>query len=300
MLPKTKTRVPLNVPESAAKEFIKNYEQVTHGKDKFFLFAGDQKVEHLNNDFVGSHVSAEDKTPEHLFKIAAHAPVGAFATQYGLLTQYGMDYKNVPYIVKMNGKSNLVSAAQKDPLSRNFTSFKQVLDLKKQGLNIVGVGYTLYVGSEYESIMIRETQKLIDQAHKHGLLCVIWAYPRGKAVKNILDTHTIAGAAGLVACLGSDFIKVNLPEHGPKGLTEIINAAGRSKLITAGGETKPVRSMLEEISEINRVGAAGNAIGRNIHQRSFVEAVAFAKAIASIIYLGSSPAEAFKLYSAVK
>ena len=37
------------------------------------LFAGDQKVEHLNSDFYGEGIHNDDGDPEHLFKIAAGA-----------------------------------------------------------------------------------------------------------------------------------------------------------------------------------------------------------------------------------
>jgi len=72
------------------------------------LFAGDQKVEHLNDDFYGEEVPEGDADPEHLFKIASQAKIGVFATQLGLIARYGMDYKNVPYLVKVNSKTNLV------------------------------------------------------------------------------------------------------------------------------------------------------------------------------------------------
>lgn len=40
------------------------------------LFAGDQKVEHLNDDFFGPEVPEDDADPEHLFRIAAQSKIG--------------------------------------------------------------------------------------------------------------------------------------------------------------------------------------------------------------------------------
>ena len=51
------------------------------------------------------------------------------------------------------------------------------------GVNVVGIGYTIYLGSEYESTMMAEAGELIAQAHANGLIVVLWIYPRGKAVK---------------------------------------------------------------------------------------------------------------------
>jgi len=83
------------------------------------LLAGDQKVEHLNNDFYGTGISSEDNDPVHLFEVAANAKIGCFATQLGLIARYGMDYPQVPYtyMVKLNSKTNLVSTSQADPNS---------------------------------------------------------------------------------------------------------------------------------------------------------------------------------------
>jgi len=80
------------------------------------LFAGDQKIEHLNDDFYGPGISPEDNDPEHLFRIASSAEIGCFATQMGLLARYGEDYPRVKYLVKLNSKTNVV----KDRTGRAF------------------------------------------------------------------------------------------------------------------------------------------------------------------------------------
>ena len=36
-------------------------------------------------------------------------------------------------------------------------------------MNIVGLGYTIYLGSEYEATMMAEAGELIAQAHANGL-----------------------------------------------------------------------------------------------------------------------------------
>ncbi len=44
--------IPLDVPYPAVDTFIANYQRVTRGTGRLMLFAGDQKVEHLNDDFL--------------------------------------------------------------------------------------------------------------------------------------------------------------------------------------------------------------------------------------------------------
>ena len=46
--------VPLDVPSAMREVYITNYRKITHGTGRLMLMAGDQKVEHLNDDFYGS------------------------------------------------------------------------------------------------------------------------------------------------------------------------------------------------------------------------------------------------------
>src|SRR5512138_3147505 len=100
---------------------------MTRGSGRLMLFAGDQKVEHLNDDFYGPGIDPQDNSPEHMFQIADGAKIGVFATQLGLIARYGMDYPDVPYLVKLNSKTNLVKTAQQDPLSAALWTVKQVV-----------------------------------------------------------------------------------------------------------------------------------------------------------------------------
>lgn len=205
--------VPLDVPKAMRETYVNNYMEITRGTGRLMLFAGDQKVEHLNDDFYGEGVPEDDADPEHLFRIASQAKIGVFATQLGLMARYGMDYRNVPYLVKVNSKTNLVETAQADPFSNLWYDVEQVVDFKENsGLNILGVGYTIYLGSEFEAEMLVQAAQIIYDAHQHGMMSVLWIYPRGTAVKDEKDPHLIAGATGVGACLGTDFVKVNYPK----------------------------------------------------------------------------------------
>ena len=102
----------------------------------------------------------------------------------------------INYLVKMNSKTNIVGGSQDDPYSPQLYDLDAVLAMREAGVNIVGIGYTIYLGSEYESTMMAEAGELIAQAHANGLLVVLWIYPRGKAVKAEKDPALIAGAAG--------------------------------------------------------------------------------------------------------
>ena len=294
--------VPLDVPMSARENYVNNYLAITRNSGRLMLFAGDQKVEHLNDDFYGEGIHTDDSDPEHLFRIAGQAKIGVLATQLGLIARYGVHYPDVPYLVKLNSKTNLVKTSQSDPFSNQWLDVQQVVDFRvNSGLNIFAVGYTVYLGSEYESEMLHQAAQIVYNAHQYGLISVLWVYPRGKAVADEKDPHLIAGATGAAACLGSDFVKVNY--HKKEGyeskelFKEAVLAAGRTRVVCAGGSSVDAKAFLQRLhDQIFVSGASGNATGRNIHQKSTEEAIRMCNAIYAITVDGQSVEEALNIY----
>ncbi len=305
--------VPADVPAAARETYIDNYMAATRGTGRLMLFACDQKIEHLNEDFYGEGISAEDNVPEHLFKIGSKGVCGVLAGQRGLIAQYAADYPEINYLVKMNSKTHLIKTSatnpekhQNDPYSPQLYDIQTVLDLRDNGVNTVGIGYTIYLGSEYESTMMQEAGQLIADAHSLGLVVVLWIYPRGKAVVDEKDANLIAGAAGVALCLGADFVKVNPPkgddaESSAQKITQASKASGRTGLVCAGGSTVAADVFLTQLWEqIHIGGAKGNATGRNIHQRPLDEAVRLTKAISAITLGDWSVEDALAVFSGEK
>ena len=303
-------KVPVDVSPEMREVYIDNYMKATRNSGHLMLFACDQKIEHLNKDFYdgGDEIDLADCEPEHLFKIADQGVCGVMAGQRGLIAQYAADYPEINYLVKMNSKTNLVKTAQEDPYSPQLYGLDTVLAMRDSGVNIVGLGYTIYLGSEYEATMMAEAGDLIAQAHAEGLLVVLWIYPRGKAVTAEKDPDLIAGAAGVALCLGADFVKVNPPK--PEGedtrtpaeaLAIATKASGRTGLVCAGGSTVDAETFLTQLyDQIHVGGAVGNATGRNIHQRSLDEAVRLTKAISSITLADYEVADALAVFNGEK
>jgi class I fructose-bisphosphate aldolase/fructose-bisphosphate aldolase/6-deoxy-5-ketofructose 1-phosphate synthase len=265
------------------------------------LFAGDQKVEHLNNDFYGQDIPLEDNDPEHLFKIASQANIGVFATQFGLISRYGRDYNDIPYLVKLNAKTNLIPYEAKDPYSQLWLEVEDVVQFRENSsLDIMGVGYTLYLGSKYEHAMLREAARVVHEAHLNGMIAVLWIYPKGKFVPEQHDGHLIAGAADVGAALGADFIKLKVPYINDtldiNGLKEVTTAAGRSGILCEGGEKRDEKSFLEELyTQIHEGESRGNGTGRNIHQRTVEEGIKMANAIYEVTVNDASVEDALKI-----
>ncbi len=296
-----KVFIPADVPQSAHQTYTQNYEAITKNSNNLFLFAADQKIEHLNQDFYGPDLPCDIDNPEHLFTIAASEYAGAMATHLGLIARYGLKFNNVNYIAKLNAKTNLIPKDAQDPFSQQLWSVDDLITFKKEsGLNIRGIGLTVYLGSEDEGEMLAQASQAIFQAHQHGLITIIWMYPRGEHVAHPTDGNIIAGAAGVAANLGSDFVKLQQPQPSEgktsaQWLHVAVHAAGNTKVIVSGGSKKDSTQFLKTIYDnIHVGGVAGCAVGRNIFQNSFKDAQKLSKAIAAILYEGKTVQEAQK------
>ena len=300
--------VPMDVPEEMVESWLENMAAATCNTGRMNLFACDQKIEHLNDDFFdgGVKIPLSSNNPEHLFEIGARAhaegTIGVLAGQLGLISRYAMDAIDVPYLVKMNSKSHLVKKGQRDPISMAMWDIDDVFSLINNGVNVVGIGYTIYLGSEFEHDMLTEAATLIRQAHENGLITVTWIYPRGEAVEDEMDPQLISGAAGVALCIGADFTKVNYPRafdnmSQAESLAVAVEAAGRTGIICSGGGSLPPKEFLQRLWEqINISGAQGAATGRNIHQKSTGEAVKMTAACHAIICEEASVEEALAIF----
>jgi len=297
--------IPADVPTQAQQEFTKNYEAITHKTGNLMLFAGDQKIEHLNKDFYGANIHPDANWPKHLFAVASKGRIGVFASHLGLIARYGKQFPHINYLIKLNGKTNLIKTEQRDPMSKLLWHAHDAITLKKDtDLPICAIGLTIYLGSTYESQMLSQATQEIYRAHQHGLVTVVWMYPRGKSVTNEKDADLIAGAAGVANALGADFVKVNVPEaENSKKRAELLQqavaAAGNTKLICSGGTTKNPELFLQELyDQLHIAGAAGNATGRNIYQQSEQQAIAMTEAISAIVLDGKNVQEALHILNA--
>ena len=79
---------------------------------------------------------------------------------------------------------------------------------------------------------------------------------------------------------------------------EAILAAGRTRVVCAGGGSESVDKFLQQLhDQIHISGAAGNATGRNIHQKSLAEAVRMCNAVYAVTVEDADVAEALAIYN---
>jgi DhnA family fructose-bisphosphate aldolase class Ia len=77
-----------------------------------------------------------------------------------------------------------------------------------------------------------------------------------------------------------------------EGFIWVVESAGKTKVVVAGGHKKGIKDLLHQTHEIIQAGASGLAIGRNIWQHK--EPLKITKALKSIIFNHKTPEEAKK------
>lgn len=219
-------------------------------KGKCLLLAYDQGIEHGPIDFTDENVN-----PQDILDLAKKGGYNGIILQKGVAEKYYGG--QVPLIVKLNGKTRL---SKGEPYSSQVCSVKEAKDL-----GAVAIGYTIYLGSEFESKMLKEFGQIEQEAEELGLIVIAWMYPRGKAIKEPTSPEIIAYAARAGLELGADYVKINYPGS-IKALRWAVKSAGKTKVLIAGGKKLPEKKFLKQVEDIMSAGAAGLAVGRNVWQ----------------------------------
>ena len=211
----------------------------------------DQGLE-LGPDDVGE--TAID--PDFILKIAEQGGYNGIILQKGIAEKYYSKEKHkVPLILKLNGKTELVSG---DPISRQVCSVNEACKLGAKA-----VGYTIYIGSKHESIMMAEFGKIVEQAHQLNLPVIAWCYPRGKSIKNEISPDNVIYAARVGLELGADIVKIKYCGS-ESCFAQAVKAAGKTKVMMAGGPKADKEEFLEHVRSAMAAGAIGVVAGRNV------------------------------------
>lgn len=247
-----------------------NLEKITKNGRALFL-AYDHGIEHGPSDFDDESVD-----PAKILKIADSGFFTGFICQKGIAEKYYDKNKHqVPLIVKLNGKTKLLS--EEEPYSPQICSVEEAVSLGASA-----VGYTVYIGSEHEAKMISEFSQIEKETDKAGIPLIGWMYPRGRAVAGREKTKKILSYAARVGLeIGAEMIKI--PYTGDKeSFKWVVSAAGKTKVVVLGGEKKDEEEFSKMVKDILSAGAIGLAIGRNIWQAE--EPLKISKKLNEIIF----------------
>lgn len=272
----------------------------------------DQGIEHSAGASFAPNPDYFD--PENILRLALEGGCNAAATTLGVLGSVSRKYAHkIPFILKFNHNEFLTYPNSFDQIF--FASMDQAFD---QGC--VGVGATIYFGSEESKRQIQEVTQAFAYAHELGMFTVLWCYLRNNAFKTKEgDFHTSADLTGQANHLGvtieADIIKQKMPTNngGYKAITskenpygkiselvytelttdhpidltryQIANCyMGRAGLINSGGESgKNDLQQAVRTAVINkRAGGTGLISGRKAFQKPMNEGVEILNAIQDV------------------
>jgi class I fructose-bisphosphate aldolase len=272
------------------------------GTGRLVILPVDQGFEHGPARSFAMNPDAYD--PRYHFALAVEAGLSAYAAPLGFLEAGAREFAGeVPLILKVNNHD--VLREERDP-SQALTA--SVADAVRLGC--IGIGFTIYPGSEQRLAMYSQLRALAEEARRQGLIVVVWSYPRGSGLSKEGETaiDVTAYAAHIAAQLGAHVIKVKLPtahleqpaarqvyerERVPVAtLTErvrhVVQAAfsGRRVVLFSGGPADTDEAVFEQVRAVRDGGGFGSIIGRNSFQRRKPEALRFLRTILDI-YAGT-------------
>ena len=268
----------------------------------------DQGIEHSAGASFAPNPAYFD--PENIIKLAIEGGCNCVASTLGVLGSVARKYVHrIPFLLKVNHNEFISYPNTYDQI--RFANVRQAFDM-----GAMGVGATIYFGSEESKRQIQEVSEMFQQAHELGMFTVLWCYLRNPAFKTKdLDYHLAADLTGqanhLGATLGADIIKQKLPEtnggytavnfgkthkdvyskltsDNPIDLTryQVANCyMGRAPLINSGGASAGESDLKEAVKTavINkRAGGMGLISGRKAFQRPLKEGIGLLNAIQDV------------------
>jgi class I fructose-bisphosphate aldolase len=274
----------------------------------------DQGIEHSAGASFAPNPQYFD--PENIVKLAIEGGCNAVASTFGILGSVARKYAHkIPFIVKINHNELLTLPNKFDQIL--FGTVKEA-----HNLGAVGIGATIYFGSEESTRQITEISEAFAHAHELGMACILWCYLRNPKFKTPEgDMHAAADLTSQANHIGvtiqADIIKQKLPttNGGYKAVEQALGSSygktsklvyeklttdnpidlvryqvancfmGRSGLINSGGESKGASDLAEAVrtAVVNkRGGGMGLISGRKAFQRPMSEGIELLNSIQDV------------------
>jgi len=266
----------------------------------------DQGIEHTAGASFAPNPIYFD--PENIVKLAIEGGCNAVASTLGVLGAVSRKYAHkIPFILKLNHNELMTYPNTYDQIM--FANVDQAFEM-----GCIGVGATIYFGSEESDRQIQEVSQAFYHAHELGMITILWCYLRNPAFKKDKDYHVAADLTGQANHLGvtiqADIIKQKLPENNggftainfaktnPKMYSElssdhpidltryqVINCyMGRAGLINSGGASgsNDLAQAVKTAVINKRAGGMGLISGRKAFQKPMKDGVELLNAIQDV------------------
>ena len=168
----------------------------------------DQGIEHTGGASFAPNPDYFD--PDKIIQLAIEGGVNGVATTFGVLGNVARTYAHkIPFILKIN-HNELLSY----PNFYDQTLFASVEDAFEMGC--VGIGATIYFGSEESRRQIQEISRAFSKAHDLGMMTILWCYVRNQSFrmngKNYEASADLTGQANHIgATIEADIVKQKQP-----------------------------------------------------------------------------------------
>ncbi len=291
---------------------LRNYQALLNsgrlaGTGYMSILPVDQGIEHSAGASFAPNPAYFD--PENIVKLAIEGGCNGVASTLGVLGSVARKYApKIPFILKLNHSELLTYPNIAEQTM--FASVDRAFDI-----GCVGVGATIYWGSEGSRRQLQEVSKAFKRAHDLGMVTILWCYLRNPGFKKDgVDYHVAADLTSQANHLGvtleADIIKQKQAENNggypaigfgktnplvyseltsdhPIDLTRYQVAGcymGRSGLINSGGASgdndlgQAVRTAV-----INkRAGGTGLITGRKAFQKPMSEGIEILNAVQDV------------------
>lgn len=272
------------------------------------IFPVDQAMEHTAAySFYNNPIYFD---PESILQMAIEGGTNGVATTLGVLGLHAKRYVDrIPFILKINHSEHLTLPEKSDQLL--FGTVEQAA-----ALGAVGIGATIYFGSDESHRQIVDISRAFARAHELGLCTILWCYPRNPHYKKTDADYESAvditsQAIHIGVTIEADIIKQKMPVplHGFQALNfskytdEMYDVLvsdhpidlvryqvahsylGKIGLINSGGESAGDSDLADAVRSavINkRAGGSGLIMGRKVFKRSFAEGVEMLHAVQDV------------------
>ncbi|UCE23649.1 MAG: class I fructose-bisphosphate aldolase [Candidatus Zixiibacteriota bacterium] len=267
----------------------------------------DQGIEHSGGASFAPNPDYFD--PAKIVELAIEGGCNGVASTFGVLGAISRKYAHkIPMILKINHNEMLTYPNKFDQVM--YASVKDAFNL-----GAVGVGATIYFGSDMGMRQLMEVTEAFSLAHELGMFTVLWCYLRNSEFKKDKDYHVSADLTGQANHIGvtieADIVKQKQPENNggytalkfgkthkkvydeltsdnPIDLTryQIANCyMGRVGLINSGGASAGDTDLAQAVrtAVINkRAGGTGLISGRKAFQKPIKQGVELLNAIQDV------------------
>jgi class I fructose-bisphosphate aldolase len=233
----------------------------------------DQGIEHSAGASFAPNPDYFD--PENIVRLAIEGGCNAVASTLGVLGIVARRYAHrIPFILKFNNNELLTYPNKSDQVM--FGNVRQGAEM-----GAIGVGATIYWGSEQSTRQLQEISDAFYAAHEMGMITVLWCYLRNNAFKTAeKDYHASADLTGqanhLGVTIGADIVKQKLPENNG-GYKALKFGKTHEKVYTELTTDHPIDLCRYQVANcyMGRIGLinSGGASGKNDLQEAVATAV---------------------------